>query len=49
MDDTVATMTQSACSSRALVADSRICSLWSLIDASFSMYVSVEGTYASGW
>jgi hypothetical protein len=31
------------------VARSRSRSMSSLIEASFSMYVSDEGTYASGW
>ena len=31
-------------SSSAFVADSRICSMCSLIEASFSMYVSLDGT-----
>ncbi|MDB4879286.1 MAG: hypothetical protein JWL60_732, partial [Gemmatimonadetes bacterium] len=31
------------------VARSRSRSMSSLIDASYSMYVSDEGTYASGW
>ncbi len=31
------------------VARSRSRSMSSLIDASFSMYVSLDGTYASGW
>jgi hypothetical protein len=31
------------------VARSRRRSMSSLIEASFSMYVSVVGTYASGW
>ena len=44
MDDTVATMIESGRSSSALVADSRICSMCSLIEASFSMKVSLEGT-----
>ena len=30
--------------SSALVAASRICSMWSLIELSFSMYVSEDGT-----
>ena len=33
----------------ARVAECRIRSICSLIDAVFSMYVSVRGTYASGW
>ena len=31
------------------VAECRIRSISSLMDESFSMYVSDEGTYASGW
>ena len=44
MADTVATMMESLRSSSALVADRRICSMCSLIEASFSIYVSLEGT-----
>ena len=33
----------------ALVAEWRSRSISSLIDQSFSMYVSVDGRYASGW
>ncbi len=33
----------------ALVAECRKRSISSLIDESFSMYVSLEGMYASGW
>ena len=36
-------------SNKALVADKRICSICSLIEASFAIYVSEVGTYASGW
>jgi hypothetical protein len=42
-------MIESGRSSSALVAESRICSMCSLIEESFSMNVSDEGTYASGW
>jgi hypothetical protein len=42
--DTVATMMVSRRSSRALVADRRICSMCSLIDESFSMKVSLAAT-----
>ncbi len=49
MQETLATMSTSLRSSSALVAEWRILSISSLIDASFSMYVSVLGTYASGW
>ena len=35
--------------SSALVAEWRSRSISSLIDESFSMYVSVVGRYASGW
>jgi hypothetical protein len=35
--------------SSALVAEWRNRSISSLIDESFSMYVSVAGRYASGW
>jgi len=44
MADTVATMMASLRSSRALVADSRICSMCSFTEASFSMNVSDDGT-----
>ena len=49
MHETLATTITSLRSSSALVAACRILSISSLIDASFSMKVSVEGTYASGW
>ena len=49
MHDTLATMIVSVRSRRAFVAEWRILSISSLIDASFSMNVSVLGTYASGW
>ena len=42
-------MMTSSRSIRLDVARSRRRSMSSLIDASFSMYVSVVGTYASGW
>ena len=44
MDDTVATMMESLRSSSALVADSRICSMCSFTEESFSMKVSDDGT-----
>ncbi len=47
--ETVATMMTSSRSMSYDVARSRSRSMSSLIDASFSMYVSLEGTYASGW
>jgi hypothetical protein len=49
MHETLATISTSRRSSSALVAEWRILSISSLIDASFSMKVSVLGTYASGW
>ena len=49
MQETLATITTSRRSRRALVAWSRKRSMSSLIEASFSMYVFVCGTYASGW
>ena len=49
MHETLATIRTSLRSSSAFVAAWRILSISSLIDASFSMYVSVDGTYASGW
>ena len=45
-DDTMMTSSRSISDD---VARSRRRSMSSLIDESFSMYVSVEGTYASGW
>ena len=48
MHDTEATMTVSRRSNSARVAASRRRSISSLIDVSFSMKVSDEGTYASG-
>ena len=44
MDDTVATMIESGRSSSALVAERRICSMCAFTEASFSMYVSDDGT-----
>ncbi len=44
MAETVATMITSRRSSSALVADSRICSMCSFTEASFSMKVSEDGT-----
>ncbi len=44
MEDTEATMMASLRSSSALVAERRICSMWSLMDESFSMKVSDDGT-----
>ena len=49
MHDTEATMTTSPRMSRLLVAACRRRSISSLIDESFSMYVSVAAMYASGW
>ena len=49
MHETLATMMTSLRSSSALVAECRILSISSLIDESFSMKVSLAGTYASGW
>ncbi len=46
---TLATMMTSRRESSASVAEWRIRSIWSLMIASFSMNVSVDGTYASGW
>ena len=46
---TVATMITSSRSIRLDVARSRSLSMSWLIEASFSMYMSVAGTYASGW
>ena len=44
IDETVATTIASFLSINALVADNRICSICSLIDASLAMYVSEDGT-----
>ena len=49
MADTEATTTTSRRVSRAAVAACLSFSISSLIEESFSMYVSDEGTYASGW
>ena len=49
MHDTLATIRTSRRSKSDRVAESRIRSISSLVVASFSMYVSVAGTYASGW
>ena len=49
MQETLATITTSRRSNSERVADRRIRSISSLIVASFSMYESVAGTYASGW
>ncbi len=49
MQDTDATITTSRLSNKERVAECRRRSISSLIVASFSMYVSLWGTYASGW
>ncbi len=49
MQETVATTTTSRRVSSDIVAEWRSRSTSSLTDESFSMYVSVCGTYASGW
>ena len=49
MHDTLATMMTSRRSKSDRVADRRRRSISSLMIASFSMYVSVDGMYASGW
>ena len=49
MHETEATMITSFRSAIEAVADSRSLSISSLIDESLAMYVSVCGTYASGW
>jgi hypothetical protein len=49
MHDTDATISTSRRSSSDAVAELRMRSIASLIAESFSMYVSVRGTYASGW
>ena len=49
MHDTDATITTSSRISRLLVAAWRSRSISSLMDESFSMYVSVAAMYASGW
>ena len=49
MQETEATMITSRRDRSAEVAECRSRSISSLIEESFSMYVSVCGTYASGW
>ena len=49
MAETLATMITSSRLSSAAVAAWRSRSISSLTELSFSMYVSVCGTYASGW
>jgi hypothetical protein len=49
MHDTDATTITSRRVSRAAVAEWRKRSISSLIDESFSMYVSLDAMYASGW
>ena len=49
IDETDATTITSLRSNKALVAECRNLSISSLMLESFSMYVSLEGTYASGW
>ena len=49
MHDTDATTMTSRLVSRVIVAECRSRSTSSLIEESFSMYVSVCGMYASGW
>ena len=49
MADTLATMITSLRLSSAAVAECRSRSISSFTELSFSMYVSVWGTYASGW
>ena len=49
MHETEATITTSRRAKRSDVAAWRRRSMSSLIEASFSMYVSDEGRYASGW
>jgi hypothetical protein len=49
MHDTLATTITSRRDTSALEAEMRMRSISSLIDESFSMYVSLEATYASGW
>ena len=49
MQETEATISTSfGRSNKLLVAESRNCSMFSLIALSFSIYKSLEGTYASG-
>ena len=49
MQETEATISTSLRVSSACVAECRRRSISSLMVESFSMYVSLEGTYASGW
>ena len=49
MHETEATMTTSRRAKSAAVAACRSRSMSSLIEESFSMYVSDDGRYASGW
>ena len=49
MQDTLETTITSRRVMRELVARTRMRSMSSLIEASFSMYVFVDGTNASGW
>ena len=49
MQETEATMMTSVRERSAWVAACRMRSIASLMIASFSMYVSDDGTYASGW
>jgi hypothetical protein len=49
MHDTLATTITSRRDTSELVADIRNRSISSLIDESFSMKVSLDGMYASGW
>ena len=49
MQETLATIRTSRRESSAAVAECRSRSISSFTDESFSMYVSVCGTYASGW
>ena len=49
MHETLATISTSRRPRSAAVAEWRSRSISSLTELSFSMYVSVEGMYASGW
>ncbi len=49
MQETLATIITSLLSRTAAVAECLSLSISSFISASFSIYVSVEATYASGW
>lgn len=49
MQETDATIMTSRRSKSALVAEWRSLSISALTDASFSIYISFPGTYASGW